>query len=80
MERLAMTNGRTMTSRIPVSPDTHQDMKDFCNGLRATFDDTIQFLLAQHVRGGEDPVIAGSRLREEFERWLREHEEKNAGE
>jgi hypothetical protein len=56
------------TSRIAVKPSVFNDLRDFSNGLRATYDDTLEFLLRSLQHPGETPFEAGQRLREQFQR------------
>lgn len=52
------------TSRMPVTPSTHERMKEFKNGLSAEFDDALIVLLDIAVQSGEDEYSAGKRLRD----------------
>jgi hypothetical protein len=37
--------GRTMTKRIPISPETHDRFREFSHGLGTTMDEAVNFLL-----------------------------------
>lgn len=54
-----------MTSRVPVTPDTHSRLQDFARGLGATFDDAINFLMDKTI-DKEESLMAGRKLRDEF--------------
>ncbi len=57
--------GRKMTSRVPVTPETHARLQDFARGLGATFDGAINFLLGK-VIDNKESLFAGRELRDEF--------------
>ena len=52
-----------MTRRIAVTPETQELVREFSKGLDTTQDEAIQFLLEQIMKPGEDPLLAGHRLR-----------------
>ena len=54
-----------MTRRIAVTPETQELVREFSKGLNSTQDEAIQFLLEQLMKPGEDPLLAGHRLRSE---------------
>lgn len=54
------------SSRVPVTPATHQQLKEFRNGLDASFDEAIALLLRLAAQG-EDVYTAGRRLRDELQ-------------
>lgn len=51
------------SSRVPVTPAVHQELKEFRNGLGSSFDEAIALLL-RIVTAGEDAYTAGKKLRE----------------
>lgn len=58
--------GRMVNSRIPVTEETRDELREFVNGLGTTYDDAILFLLDTVKKEGEDALLAGHRLRKEF--------------
>jgi hypothetical protein len=52
--------------RVPVTRATHEELKEFRNGLDATFDEAILFLV--HLAKGkeEDTYVAAKKLRKQF--------------
>lgn len=64
----------TATSRMPVTPSTHERMKEFKNGLNAEFDDALVVLLDIALQSGEDEYSAGKRLRDRL-RQLKDSDE-----
>lgn len=54
---------RQVTSRVPVTPQTLDELKEFRNGLGGSYDDAIKMLLML-ARGNEtDLYIAGRNMR-----------------
>lgn len=58
-----------VNSRVSVTEETRDELKDFANGLGATYDETIKFLLDMIRAGDEDNLLAGRRLRSELDKW-----------
>lgn len=60
------SNDNIANDRVPVKRVTHEELKEFRNGLDASFDETILFML--HVLKGneEDTYAAGKKLRARF--------------
>ena len=54
------------TARIPLRQETFERMKEFCHGLDMTNDEVINKFLDRFIHDGEEPLLAGFRLREEF--------------
>jgi len=64
---LAMTvEGRQMTSRIPVTPETHRRIQGFAQGLGVTFDEALNFLLDELIED-EPSWPAGDNRRSKLE-------------
>lgn len=59
-----------MTSRIPVTPETHTLIKDYAKGLGGSFDEALNFLF-EKVYGGAAGFDAGDDDRREFRDWQR---------
>lgn len=55
------------TSRIPLKPSTHDEIREFRNGLKAESYDEAILLLLYLVKGDEDTYLAGKNLREKLE-------------
>lgn len=58
--------GEPLTT-IKVKVSTIKDFRDFANGLQGRHDNALRYLLAKVVEDGESPLLAGLRLRSEFE-------------
>lgn len=56
---------RKMTSRVPVAADTHSRLQEFAQGLGATFDGAINFLL-DRVIDKQEGFVAGKELRPKY--------------
>jgi hypothetical protein len=56
------------TGRITVTPRIHAMMRDFVRGLDAEYSEGIEFLLSRIIQPGEDPILAGRRLRDEYQK------------
>jgi hypothetical protein len=56
-------------AKIAINHQTQQDARDFAAGMRATYDELFQYLMAQHILRGDDPMDTGKRLREDFRHW-----------
>lgn len=54
---------RATNNRIPVTPDVHERLREFKNGLNVDYDAAIALLLGFVVQAGEDEHAAGKRLR-----------------
>ena len=54
---------RRVNKRIPVADDTIHRLRDFADGLGATYDDAINFLIDMATDEDENPKLAGHRLR-----------------
>lgn len=67
-----MTTDSAATSRIAVTPATHEQLKEFRNGLNSSFDDAILLMLKLLIDDGEDPYLAGRRLREKLNQLVNE--------
>lgn len=52
--------------RIPVTDTTQAILKELTRGSRFIYEDVIRHLLSEYLAPGEDPLLAGRRLREEF--------------
>ncbi len=62
-----MADSKNVASkRIPIKEDTLEHVRDFSNGLSATYDEALEFLLSRVMKPGEDALTAGRRLREEY--------------
>lgn len=57
---------RIAVDRIPVSPRAHDKLHSFKSGLKTSFSEAIEILLALAVEKGEDEFHAGERLKQEF--------------
>lgn len=62
-----------VNSRVPVTEETRNDLRQFAGGLDMTYDDAIRFLLKRSLREGEDFMLAGHRLREEAKQIMKEN-------
>ena len=51
------------SKRIPLTDSTWEALRDFTNGLGTTYDEAVQLLLNAVVKHGENPLMAGHRLR-----------------
>lgn len=69
-----MTEKRNVTSRVSVTEETRDRLKDFASGLGETYEVAINFLLDGVSEPGESPIAAGYRLREQIRAWLEEQE------
>lgn len=69
-EQTVKKEGRKMTSRVPVTPETHTELQDFAYGLGVTFDDAIRVLLLE-VADNEDRLSVGRRLRSKYQSMLK---------
>jgi len=69
------------TTRIAVRESTLDAVSDFANGLRATNDTAIQYLikLALRLAQQEYPLLAGQKLKSDFEEYVRETQVKRKG-
>lgn len=70
-----MNKGRRMTERVPVTPETHERLKEFVVGLKGTFDDAINYTLDKLI-DAEHPLEAGKKIREEFQTWRKRNNKK----
>lgn len=59
-------NEQIASSRVPVTPDTHEALREFRSGLNVSFDEAITLLLQLSRLPGEDNFAAGKRLREQL--------------
>jgi hypothetical protein len=59
------TDNTIASSRVPVTPSTHEELKEFRNGLDASFDEAILFLL-HLAKGNDDTYLAGKQMRKQF--------------
>jgi len=66
---MADEQSRRVTSRIPVTPEVHQRLRDFASGLDATFDETLDYIL-DIVTEGHNPMLRGLEHREKFRGWM----------
>jgi hypothetical protein len=55
---------RQVTSRVPVTPETLERLKEFRNGLDGSYDDAINRLLDLASNGQADLYIVGRNMRE----------------
>lgn len=55
--------GETTTRRIPLTPSTLDRFREFCNGMKVSYDEAINILLDQFVEPDEKEILAGLRLR-----------------
>lgn len=56
-----------MNSRIPVTDETHILLRDFARGLGVNMNEAVIFLLSKQFEPGENPIIVGDSLRNEFD-------------
>ncbi len=56
------------SSRLPLTPKSHERMKEFRNGLGGSFDEAIEVLLDSALKSGEDEYSAGKRLKSRLEK------------
>lgn len=66
LQEMKMPTNETATKRIAVTPTTFENVKDFTNGLSVTYDEALDFLLRSVMQPDEDALMAGRRLRSEF--------------
>lgn len=59
--------GRVMNSRISATEDTRDRLRDFANGLGATYEGALIFLMDKLI-GDKNPLYGGSDYRDEFNR------------
>lgn len=64
-----MNEGRQMTSRIPVTPETHRRIQAYAQGLGATFDDALNFVFDKMLGGDAPSWPAGDKARDEYLEW-----------
>lgn len=56
-------SGRMVNSRVSVTEETRDELKDFANGLGVTYDEAIKLLLGMVRQGNEELIVSGRRLR-----------------
>lgn len=66
---MSAKQSEAVTGRITVTPTMQGMIRDFCKGLDAEYSEGLGFLLSRVSRADEDPMIAGRRLRDDFNRW-----------
>lgn len=66
---MASRREETATGRMTVTPRVHGIMKDFVRGLDAEYSEGLDFLLSRTIQPNEDPILAGRRLRDDFQAW-----------
>lgn len=64
-----MSDGRMVNSRISVTEETRDRIKDFANGVGGTYDSALNFLLDYIQESSEDALLAGRRLRKHYDGW-----------
>lgn len=70
--------GRVVNSRISVTEETRDIMREFANGSAKTYEDVMMLFFSKFIEPGEDPYMAGRRWREEIERLLKDREKGKA--
>ncbi len=58
-----------LTSRIPVTPEVHQRLRDFASGLDATYDEALDYIL-DILTEGSNPMLKGLEHRPKFRGWM----------
>lgn len=66
---MADDQSQRVTSRIPVTPEVHQRLRDFAKGLNATYDETLDYIL-DIITAGNNPMITGLEHRNKFQGWM----------
>jgi hypothetical protein len=56
-------------AKIKINHQTQIDAAGFAAGMHATYDELFQYLMAQHILRGDNPLDTGKRLREDFQHW-----------
>jgi len=69
-----MTEKRAVSSRVSVTEETRDRLKDFVSGIGETYEVAINFLLDEISEQDESAIGAGFRLRERVKNWLEEQD------
>lgn len=59
------SQSRIATNRIPITPELHEELREFRDGLKLSFSEAIAVLLAE-AKQGDDAYTAGKRLRKKL--------------
>lgn len=60
---------RRVSSRIPVTPEVHERLRDFAKGLDATYDEALDYIL-DILTEGVNPMLKGLEHRQRFQGWM----------
>ena len=71
-----MNEGRQMTSRIPVTPETHKRIQKFAQALDTTYDEALNFVF-DRILEGKSSLAGGEELQPEFAAWLKKKEKES---
>ena len=55
------------TSRVSVTEETRDRLREFCKGLGVEYDEAVNFLL-DRIIAQRDPLIAGRELRDKYKK------------
>jgi|GEM_PF-4277424 len=71
-----MADGRKMTARIPLTPETKRLLRAFLDGTGGTYDDFLRYILQTFGVDASDSeaeaISKGLSLRETLQEWIDE--------
>jgi len=57
------SQSRIATNRIPITPELHEELREFRDGLKVSFNEAIELMLRE-LKQEDDAYTAGKKLRQ----------------